>query len=154
MSPEQNMGYDITPASDLFSIGIVLSEMLIGKNLFRGENVEQTAKRIQKMKLSMEAFPKEAPKKLCKLALKLLSKKAKDRPISACDAADALSHMMKDYPRDLSPYLAEWIKSTMSDSEFELQIPTYQNKTKFVFVVGISIGLLVASSIAALIHFI
>src|SRR5258706_4849228 len=38
MSPEQVMGIEVDPRSDLFTVGIVLSEMLIARPLFSGQN--------------------------------------------------------------------------------------------------------------------
>lgn len=152
MSPEQILGFDISPSSDLFSIGILMSEMLIGENLFRGENLEQTSKRIQKMKLSPKAFPANVPKQLCKFVLKLLEKKPKNRPLSACDAADQLSKMLLPYPRDLTPYLADWVFSTCSETVSELQVPVTPSKKKQYFLTGLITGVCVALTLMVLIH--
>ena len=38
VSPEQALGHDVTGQSDLYSLGIVLFEMLIGDVPFNGEN--------------------------------------------------------------------------------------------------------------------
>jgi eukaryotic-like serine/threonine-protein kinase len=38
VSPEQALGHDVTGQSDLYSLGIVLWEMLVGEVPFRGEN--------------------------------------------------------------------------------------------------------------------
>jgi serine/threonine protein kinase len=38
MSPEQVMGVEVDPRSDLFTVGIILSEMLIARPLFSGQN--------------------------------------------------------------------------------------------------------------------
>lgn len=41
LSPEQARGGDVGPASDLFSAGLVLYEMLAGRRLFRGGKAEE-----------------------------------------------------------------------------------------------------------------
>lgn len=152
MSPEQILGFDITPSSDLFSIGIMMSEMLIGENLFRGENLEQTSKRVQKLKLSPKAFPAGVPKQLIKFVLKLLEKKPKNRPVSACDAADQLSRMLLPYPRDLTPYVADWVYSTCQETVSELQVPVSPDKSKKFLFTGFAAGAVVALSLAGLLH--
>jgi serine/threonine protein kinase len=38
MSPEQVMGSDVDPRSDLFTVGIILAEMLLARPLFSGQN--------------------------------------------------------------------------------------------------------------------
>jgi eukaryotic-like serine/threonine-protein kinase len=46
MSPEQ-ADFQITDKrSDLFSVGVVLSNLLLGKNIFKGENAEESRQRI------------------------------------------------------------------------------------------------------------
>ena len=154
MSPEQILGFEITPASDLFSIGIVMSEMLIGENLFRGENLEQTSKRIQKLKLSMKAFPDDVPKPLRKFVMKFLEKKPKNRPVSACDAADQLAKMLLPYPRDLTPYLADWVYSTSQDTVSELTVPVTPNRSKRIFATGAVSGFILALVLVTLAYLI
>lgn len=49
MSPEQ-ADFQITDRrSDLFSVGVVLAHLLLGKNIFKGESAEESRQRIMKM---------------------------------------------------------------------------------------------------------
>lgn len=48
MSPEQIRGKELSPASDLFTVGVVFVELLTGKNPFRDNNPSATMLRITK----------------------------------------------------------------------------------------------------------
>jgi serine/threonine-protein kinase len=51
MSPEQ-ADFQITDRrSDLFSVGVVLAHLLLGKNIFKGESAEESRQRIMKMNI-------------------------------------------------------------------------------------------------------
>jgi alkyl hydroperoxide reductase subunit AhpC len=59
MSPEQTLGAPPTPASDVFSLGAVLYEMLTGKMAFTGENVLRVLDQIRRVE--PERFAAEVP---------------------------------------------------------------------------------------------
>ena len=81
MSPEQTVGDEATPASDLFSMGIIASEMLLGENVFRGQSLNETFQNIRRMVIGKKAFPPDTPKELVKLIMRLLEKKPSKRPL-------------------------------------------------------------------------
>ena len=145
MSPEQAVGSEATPASDLFSMGIIASEMLIGENLFRGKDFEETRENILKMKFKLEVFPNDVPKPLRKFVLKLLNKRASKRPSSACDAANELADLMREYPRDMTPYIAEWADTVNEDQPIDSVISPKPQKTTFKYGIGFILGVIVAA---------
>ncbi len=146
MSPEQTKGDEATPASDLFGMGIIASEMLLGENVFRGESLNQTFQNIRRLKIGRKAFPPGTPKGLAKLVMQLLEKKPSKRPLSAADVADELSRLMRAYPRDLTPYLAEWVNATMRGEKTAIEPKTYPNRCKmtialtFIFTAAVTAG--------------
>ena len=147
MSPEQIMGEKVNYASDLFSVGIIASEMLIGENLFRGKDFEETRENILKMKFKLEVFPDDVPKPLRKFVLKLLNKRASKRPSSACDAANELADLMHEFPRDMTPYIAEWADAVNEDQPTDSIISPNPQKTTFKYGIGFVLGALVATMV-------
>lgn len=87
MSPEQVNGKDITPASDIFSVGIVLYEMLGGTKPFTGDNVVAITYSI----LNHEpAMPSNASHALWQIVRKALDKVPSMRYQSATEMIAAL----------------------------------------------------------------
>ncbi len=85
MSPEQCRGEStVTGKSDLYSLGVVLFELLTGKRPFRGDNaVELFLHHVQSKPERPSRINLEIPKFLDTLILHLLEKKPEDRPASA-----------------------------------------------------------------------
>ena len=152
MSPEQTVGEEATPASDLFAVGIVASEMLLGQNIFRGSNFSDTLQRIQKLRVTEKAFDKNLPRRLKKLIVKMLNKDPRKRPLTAFDAAEQVSLIMRNYPRDMVPYTAMWIfaikdsikqKTESIDETLYTEPPIYPTHVKFHFFKGLAVGALI-----------
>jgi serine/threonine protein kinase len=92
MSPEQAWGKPIDHRSDIFSLGIVLYEMLTGERLFKGDTELNTLERVREAKV--EVLPSfinaNVPSELEAKALKALAKEAADRYQVASDMEAAL----------------------------------------------------------------
>lgn len=91
MSPEQVRGEAPTPASDVFSLGVVMFELLTGAHPFKAPSLLQTMQAIA----SAEAVPPSrlrpaVPERLSALTLAMLSKDPQRRPAAGA-VADRLS---------------------------------------------------------------
>jgi len=88
MSPEQVMGKSIDQRSDIFSLGVMLYEMLTGQSPFNGDNVNaimyQTLNAIPSPPNSLNP---EVPEMIDFIVAKALAKKMEDRYQSARDFA-------------------------------------------------------------------
>ena len=52
--------------------------------------------------------------------------------------------MLLPYPRDLTPYLADWVYSVSQETVSELQVPVTPNRAKRIFATGAASGFILA----------
>ncbi|HEV2846991.1 MAG TPA: protein kinase, partial [Thermoanaerobaculia bacterium] len=91
MSPEQASGGEIDARSDLFSLGALLYEMLIGRPPFLGSNAPDTLRRVlSHQPPPVGALRPDLPAELADLAERLLAKDREVRPRSAREVARVL----------------------------------------------------------------
>ncbi len=91
MSPEQVMGVEVDPRSDLFTVGIILSEMLIARPLFSGQNEFDILTKIYEADLSaLDRYGADLPTAMVDVLRQALAKAPADRFDSAREFAAAL----------------------------------------------------------------
>src|SRR5918992_5662293 len=91
MSPEQVRSERVGPASDLYSLGVVLYEMLTGELPYRADDPIATAiKHLEEPPPRPREANPAVPRKLDALVVKLLAKRPEDRYASAADLAEDL----------------------------------------------------------------
>ncbi len=104
MSPEQARGEPLTPASDIFSLGLVLYELATGHHAFSGNSPLDTAHAIVTSEPD-RAFPAHVPAALQDLILSMLSKSPASRPSAGkvVDALEGLRAIPESSPVSLPP---------------------------------------------------
>ena len=91
MSPEQVVGQDVDRRSDIFSLGVLLYEMLTSKPPFRGENISAIMYRIlNEMPMAPATLKPELPEAFDYIVAKALAKHPDDRYQSADEMAEDL----------------------------------------------------------------
>jgi class 3 adenylate cyclase len=96
MPPEQAMGGETTPASDLYALGCVLYEMVTGRPPFVGDDtVAVISQHVNTAPVAPTWHNSECPADLQTLILRLLEKDAKQRPSSAEQVREALSSVSR-----------------------------------------------------------
>lgn len=114
ISPEQARGNMVTKQSDIYSLGIVLYEMLTGSVPFEGESAVSIAlKHFQTPIPSLHEFDSRIPQALENVVLKATAKEPRDR-------YESVREMAKDLETALSPDRrdeAKFIPKDLSDED-------------------------------------
>jgi eukaryotic-like serine/threonine-protein kinase len=90
MAPEQASGQPVTPATDVYSAGIVLYEMLAGEPPFGGDSAVEIA--LRHVQEPVPPLPPGTPRSVQQIVERALAKEAGERYQSAAAMADELAH--------------------------------------------------------------
>ncbi|WP_082405831.1 serine/threonine-protein kinase [Microbacterium sp. No. 7] len=93
LSPEQASGHPASPATDIYSLGIVAYESLAGKRPFTGES--QVAIAMAQINDTPPPLPATVPGPVQQLVLSMIAKKPADRPPTAAAVARAASALRR-----------------------------------------------------------
>jgi serine/threonine-protein kinase len=97
MSPEQVSGLELDARSDIFSTGVVLAEMLIGRHLFSSRNDLDVLLMVRDARLDrLDAHGKHIPTALRAILDRALARRPDDRHRSAAELRDALADWLFD----------------------------------------------------------
>ena len=106
LSPEQARGAPVTASSDLYSVGIVLYEMLTGKVPFTGDSaIEIAMKHLNEAPKPPSKIRPEIPEELDQVVLRALSKNPEDRYQTAEEFSEDLHRVEAGLP--LAPETSE-----------------------------------------------
>jgi hypothetical protein len=86
MAPEQARGGAIDKRADIWAFGVVLYEMLSGRQLFAGETVSDTLAGVLKTEIDWNALPTETPPAIRRLLRRCLERNPKNRLHDIADA--------------------------------------------------------------------
>ncbi|MCW5790992.1 MAG: serine/threonine protein kinase [Polyangiaceae bacterium] len=131
MSPEQVVGGEVDARSDLFTLGIVLAELLLGRPLFPGSSEMEVLDRICRGDLSViTRHGRHLPPLLKELLVRALAQDPRDRFESARHFREATDEAARALGLGVSAAeLAPWVASELLPSQsgtrprVEVQLP-------------------------------
>lgn len=101
MSPEQarRMGHRVDARSDIFSLGVVMYEMLCGKKPFCGDNLDELIAKIVECDPTPPRYRGEGiPRELDRICLKAISRHPRNRYQTALEMAEDLEYWLQSRP--------------------------------------------------------
>ncbi|MCC6749555.1 MAG: AAA family ATPase [Deltaproteobacteria bacterium] len=97
LSPEQVRGEPLTPATDIFSFGVILWEALTGRPLFDGDTIETVLQNVLYASIPPpDAVNEEVPPPLTELTVACLERRVERRPASANELQLKLHRIQRD----------------------------------------------------------
>jgi serine/threonine protein kinase/pimeloyl-ACP methyl ester carboxylesterase len=101
MAPEQVEGSELTPATDIFALGLILLEMLTGRRLFERSTLQATLQAVQNYKqLQAEDLGEAVPSGLLPVIAQMLERSPAKRFRKAAEVREAL---VQTQPEGLLP---------------------------------------------------
>ncbi len=101
VSPEQATGGTITSASDIYSLGVVAYECLVGEPPFTAETPVAIA--VAHMHRPVPPLPDDVPAPVAELVMNMLAKAPEERPQSARWVADRARQLRSSLPSSPDP---------------------------------------------------
>ena len=95
MSPEQATGKPLDRRSDIFSLGIILYELLSGVKVYGGENTKERYEKIREARIpNLHTLAPGIPDELVQLVHRMVSKSPDDRPQTCQAVVDELTKIL------------------------------------------------------------
>ncbi len=123
MSPEQAWGKKVDRRTDIFSLGIVLGEMLTGERMFNGDTDLTILEQVRDARVEPPSLKNpEVPKKVDQIVLKALAKSPADRYQNASEFEKELNSVLYSFqpapgPADLAIYMHRLVEAAAVASE-------------------------------------
>ncbi len=121
MSPEQSRGDNLDRRSDIFSLGIVLYELLSGDRLFLKESEPDTIEAVRRCKVPrLRNRRTDISPQLENVILKTLAPSARRRFSDGRELADALAHVLNiEFPRSRRKDVGEFFNRLFGGEDFQ-----------------------------------
>lgn len=139
MSPEQVDGKDLDGRSDLFSLGVVLFELLTGRRLFKAKSRDETIARVRRAEVpSPRAYRPEISEDLEAILLRALRAKPQDRYAEAADMLEEIGVLMvREGHRSTNNDLAAFVRDVIEMGKGQVKKDAAKMSPSTVVVVSV-----------------
>jgi serine/threonine protein kinase len=122
-APEQVLGKEVDARTDIFSLGVVLWEMLAVRRLFKRANEAATIHAVQKAEVPpLSTIRSDVPAELEAIVMKALARKPKDRFQTPSEMSEALESILgRVSSKASSTLLKNWIVGLFGEDRAELK---------------------------------
>jgi TonB family protein len=126
MSPEQAWGKKVDRRTDIFSLGVVLYEMLTGERLFSGDTDLTILEQVRDARSTPPSAKNgEVPPKVDQIVLKALAKNPQDRYQNASEMERDINSVLYSFqpapgPADLAIFLHRLVEATPVASDAQI----------------------------------
>ena len=138
MAPEQIEGQAISPATDIYALGVVLYELTTGRLPYGGRTIEELqAKKLNQPPVPPSKYVPDLPIRVERTILRCLAKKPEERFGSALEVVEALAPPRRRWPFLVAAGLVlavlgsvggyEWRKNRMMSGEPTLAVIGFRN---------------------------
>lgn len=123
MSPEQASGDPLDSRSDIFSLGVILFEMITGRRLFKGKDNQETLRNVRRANVPLPSlYRPEVPEELNRIVLKALAQKRDNRYARASDLRDELIKFLhQHFPSFQSMEITGYLQRLFAQEDADAQ---------------------------------
>jgi eukaryotic-like serine/threonine-protein kinase len=135
MSPEQTKGRSVDKRTDIWAFGVVLFEMLTGRQLFTGETISEVLASVLKSEPEWCRLPKTLHPRIRLLLERCLEKESKDRYGSINDARVDIQKVLADH----SGVMGESVTTVEPRKKLRMILPWVAALVLMAIIAGVAI---------------
>lgn len=126
MSPEQALGEPIDHRSDIYSLGIIMHELITGKRLFKAPDKKETLRNVREGNVKPpSSIASDIPEELDSIVMRALSKDRRFRYPFASQMRDEIQKYLHTHHPDFSPIqLTELLEKVFGEELTTMTVET------------------------------